>query len=257
MVISKTIEYQPRNQSLAVPSDSMSAFDWGIRFEPVVKQLYEHKYAANVKELGRLYHPTDPRCAASPDGLVYDTNPPNDRIGRLIEIKCPVTRVMNGKIPKDYYTQMQLQMHVTGCSSCDYIEAEFSSIYNDKKEKTGQAEFSGIIALVQRSALVDNQEYYYIYGPINDNSWAPTNIPETDEIRELIPWRLIQWSEQNVLRSESWWDTIKPIIDEFWIDVERAKRGEFIAPESSRPTKKRKADKCDIIITKLDENGNE
>ena len=77
----------------------MSAFDWGIRFEPVVKQIYVEKYGTTLKELGRLHHPVNPMCTASPDGLVYHC-PRGQRTGRLIEIKCPVTREIDGTIQK-------------------------------------------------------------------------------------------------------------------------------------------------------------
>ena len=158
MVISKTVPYESRNQSLATLSSRMSAFDWGIRFEPVVKQIYEYKYGTTIKELGRLYHQTDKRCAASPDGLVYNC-PKNERTGRLIEIKCPVTRIIDGKIPKDYYAQMQMQLHVTGLQLCDYVEAVFSSKYNNTPEREGVSLYNGFIAVIKYAEMQGNQEY--------------------------------------------------------------------------------------------------
>lgn len=253
MVISKTVPYKPRNQQLAVPSDSMSAFDWGIRFEPVVKQIYEYKYGTVVKELGRLIHPTYNKCSASPDGLVYSC-PKSERTGRLIEIKCPVTREIDGSVPKDYYAQMQMQLQVTQLKNCDYVEAVFSSKYNNTPEKIGPGQYVGYVALIRYSEIRGDQEFYYIYSPVNaDNDWKP-EFKEDEEIVEIIPWRLIQWSEQIVTRSEEWWIGIKPIIDIFWEDVEKAKRGEFVIPESTR-LKKPKEDKCMIVFNKLDENG--
>jgi hypothetical protein len=83
------------------------------------------------------------------------------------------------------------------------------------------------------------------------------DINENEELVEIIPWRLIKWHEQIVTRSEEWWASIKPIIDVFWEDVEKAKRGEFVVPESTRPAKKVKEEKCIIIFKKLDENGQE
>lgn len=239
MVVSKSVPYQHRNQSLAVTSDRMSAFDWGIRFEPVVKQLYEYKYGTTIKELGRLYHQTDKRCAASPDGLVYHC-PKNERTGRLIEIKCPVTRIINGKIPKDYYSQMQMQLHVTGLKVCDYVEAVFSSKYNNTPKREGPVLYNGFIAVVNNSTNL-----YYMYSPINVKDWTPVT---DDEIVEIIPWNLVQWGEQMVTRSEEWWTSILPVIDAFWEDVEKAKRGEFTVPESTR---KRKS-VCDIVFHKLE-----
>ena len=256
MVLTKTAPPQPRFQSFTAFSDRMSAFDWGIRFEPVVKQIYEHKYGVTVKELGRLIHPTDTRCSASPDGLVYSC-PKNERTGRLIEIKCPVTREIDGTVPKDYYAQMQMQLHVTSCKKCDYIEAGFSSKYNNKPEKIGPGIYNGYIGLIRYAEMKGDQEFYYIYSPVNaDSEWKP-EIKDDEEVIEIIPWRLYEWSEQVITRSEEWWTSIKPIIDKFWEDVEKAKRGDFVVPESTRPAKRPREEKCMIMFKKVDENGQE
>ena len=254
MVMAKTQPYVPRNNPLAVPSTLMSAFDWGIRFEPVVKQIYEYKYGVNVKELGRLHHPTDPRCTASPDGLVYHC-PNNTKLGRLIEIKCPVTREMDGTIPKDYYAQMQMQLQVTGLKKCDYVEAQFSSKYNSTPIKYGPGLYNGFITLVRYKeprGEMSEQEYYYQYSPVNQSTteeWYPA-LEEGEEVAEIIPWSLLQWSEQVVMRNDEWWTSLQGAINNFWDDVEKAKRGEFIVPESTR-VKKPKEDKC-IIVFKMD-----
>lgn len=255
MVLSKTVPYEPRYAPLAVPSDSMSAFDWGIRFEPVVKQIYEHKYGVSIKELGRLIHPTYNKCSASPDGLVYDC-PKGERTGRLVEIKCPVSREIDGSVPKDYYAQMQMQLHVTQLKLCDYVEAVFSSKYNNTPEKTGDALYSGFVALIRYSEMKGDSEFYYAYSPVNaEATWTP-EVKIDEELVEIIPWRLIKWHEQLITRSEEWWASIKPVIDQFWEDVEKAKRGEFVVPESTRPAKKPKEEKCIIVFNKLDESGN-
>jgi hypothetical protein len=256
MVISKTIPYEARYAPLAVLSDRMSAFDWGIRFEPVVKQIYEHKYNATVKELGRLIHPTYNKCSASPDGLVYNCSSP-ERVGRLIEIKCPVTREIDGTVPKDYYAQMQMQLQVTQLKFCDYVEAQFSSKYNNINERIGPGLYNGFIALIRYAEIKGDNEFYYSYSPVNpDIDWQP-EIKEDEELIEIIPWRLIQWHEKLITQNEEWWTSIKPIIDNFWEDVEKAKRGEFVIPESTRSTKKAKEEKCLILFKKLDENGND
>ena len=257
LVISKTEAPQPRAQPLATFSDHMSAFDWGIRFEPVVKQIYECKYGATIKELGRLVHEIDPRCSASPDGLVYDCSQ-DVRIGRLIEIKCPVTREINDTIPKDYYSQMQMQLHVTGLQHCDYVEAVFSSKYKNSNniKQEGPSQYNGNIALIRYAELQGDQEFYYAYSPINcSEDWTPT-LEEEEEVIEIIPWKLMEWSEHLVARSEEWWISLKPVMDAFWEDVGKAKKGEFSVPESTR-AKKPKEEKCMIHFHKVDENGNE
>ena len=253
LVVSKTVPYPERNQPLAVHTDKMSAFDWGIKFEPVVKQIYEIKYGTIIKELGRLSHPTDPRCTASPDGLIYHC-PFNQRTGRLIEIKCPVTREIkeNTPPPPDYYSQMQMQLQVTGLFICDYVEAGITSKYNNTGIQDISGLCSGFVALIRYAEPKGNQEFYYVYSPLNvDNNWTPS-IKQDEEIVEINPWKLKQWNEQLVRRNEEWWTALQPALESFWGDVEKAKRGEFTVPESSRVSK---TDSCMIQFHKMDECG--
>jgi hypothetical protein len=254
-VITKTKPYQPHFMPLAVTSDHMTPFDWGIRFEPVVKQIYEAKYNAVIKDLGRMCHPQNPRCTASPDGLIYSCDS-KDRIGHLIEIKCPVTREIDGTVPKDYYAQMQMQLHVTGMNACEYVEAAFLSKYNTMPIKEGPCLQSGFFAVIRSAERKGNQDFYYVYSPLNvDATWVPSLMEEDDEIIEITPWKLSQWSEQLVVRNENWWISIQPVFQAFWEDVEKEKEGVFSVPE--RASKKQKTEKCMIQFHKLDEEGNE
>ena len=248
LVASKAQPYRPRNQFLATTSDFMAAFDWGIRFEPCIKAIYEDMHGAIIRDLGRLVHPTDPRVSASPDGLVYT----GERKGRLVEFKAPVTReIQTGVIPKDYYAQMQLQLNVCNLQVCDFVEASFGAPYQARPVPEGPGLYHGIIAVMQREAVVDGQPMYYVYSPLNPpDDWVPQ---ETDEVAELVSWRLMAWQEQVVTRSDAWWQALLPALDSFWADVEKYKRGEFVVPESTRP--KRPAEACSIVFHRLDENG--
>ena len=266
-VLTKTVPPAPRFQPLATPSDCMKPFDWGIRFEPVVKQIYEHKHGVTIKELGRMHHQVDPRCTASPDGLISFC-PAGLRTGRLLEIKCPVTREINGTVPKDYYAQMQMQLHVTGLQQCDYVEAVFVSRYNQMPLKEGPVLYHGFVAVIRfaepdagPSVLTNhavplktaqNQDFYYAYSPVNAASeWSP-EIKDGEEIIEITPWKLSQWSEQLIMRNEDWWRGMQPHFQAFWSDVEKAKQGEFQVPDSTRPLKKQKTEKCMIQFSKDD-----
>lgn len=258
LVMSKaapSIDSRPQQQT-AVQSDRMSPFDWGIRFEPVIKQIYEYKYGAEVKELGRIVHPdSSTRCAASPDGLVYSSND-DAKTGRLIEIKCPVTRVINEKIPNDYYCQMQLQMEVTGAPVCDYIEAKIVSTYSkpiDQAQYYGPYQYHGKIYLVE-AATEFGIKYEYKYSPLNElsNDWQPT-ISENENVLEIIPWYVYSWNEVEVKRDTAWFETLRILLDSFWNDVEKAKSGEYSKPESTRKRQKTlKEDKCLIQITQVE-----
>ena len=237
LVMSKVNPPQRPTQSLAVHSSRMSAFDWGIRFEPVVKQIYTLKYNAIIKELGRLISAQNSRISASPDGLVYS----GPKQGRLLEIKCPVTREPDGIISKKYYHQMQSQLFVSGLSACDFVEAVFTSPYSTSIERCGPGEYCGEILLVESIA-----SYYYIYGPVNHIGDFTPELPESDTIVERIPWSLYSWHEQVVRADPKWWTDVQPAVDLFWADVEKAKRGEFIVPDKMiRASKK---SNCLIVI---------
>jgi putative phage-type endonuclease len=223
LIMSKVNPLPRPPQPLAVPSHSMSAFDWGIRFEPVVKQIYNHKYQTTIHELGRLLSDTDSRCSASPDGLVLQ-DLASTRTGRLIEIKCPVTRQPDGKVPKDYYTQVQMQLFVTDLEACDFVEAVFHSPYSSPLKKDGPGLYYGTISLIHTlndAGLEENGRYEY--GPVNTDDWMPVLGPK-EVITERIPWKLLEWHEQIILRSPSWWPSVKPVIDTFWTDVDRARQ---------------------------------
>ena len=221
LIMSKVKPVTRPPQPLAIESAHMSAFDWGIRFEPVVKQIYNYKYHTTIQEMGRLLHPTDPRCSASPDGLIIS----QERFGRLIEIKCPVTRQPDGKVPKDYYHQMQMQLHVTGLSTCDFVEAVFYSPYSSPLKKDGQGLFFGQIALiytVNEQGLDQNGRYEY--SPVTPvaEPFEPV-LKANERLAELVPWKLLEWHEQQVIRSEAWWQTAVPTMGAFWDDVAKAK----------------------------------
>ena len=240
---------QPRpSQSLAVFSNRMSAFDWGIRFEPVVKMIYEHMYSAEIKELGRLISAADARLSASPDGLVYS----GPRAGRLIEIKCPVTREPDGTISKKYYTQMQSQLFVTGLTECDFVEAVFTSPYSAPIQRSvpcpAPLAYSGQILLIETMDDDFNASYSYLYGPVNhDGDYMPELLPN-QTIVERVPWTLHGWCEQFVRADPAWWSKVKPAVDQFWEDVEKARRGEFVLPESTRAPRAKKQELCLIVI---------
>ena len=234
------------SKPLTCLSQHMSPFDWGIRFEPVVKQIYEHRYGVQIADLGRLVHPRDPRIAASPDGLIAAADTNNaaaaKRLGSLIEIKCPITReIENNKVPADYYTQMQLQLEVTDVDVCYYVEAKFRSTAPTKYSVVeGPAQYEGVIWLVEHLDPETGRETRrYVYGPVGFTGEDPPchMTGQNDFVIERIPWALLGWHEMEVRRSADWWTALQPRLEAFWADVEKVGRGEFAVPESSRKRK--------------------
>lgn len=212
---------------LACPTDELSPFGWGIRFEPVVKQILENKDHCTIVELGRITHPTTPTLAASPDGIV-SASPHKHQVGRLIEIKCPYSRQVGFEIPFEYWVQMQIQMEVTNIDECEYIEVELESAKPNKVCDLSGTTLQGQVYLVKQIVEEDQPfEYKYVYGEIG--STVPPTIPEGYEISETIPWGLKKWHRKIVHRDRSWYESTIPWQQAFWADVERVKSGQDLA----------------------------
>lgn len=220
----------------ACPTTSMTALGWGIRFEPVVKQLLEYRDKCKLFEPGRLYHRTNTHLAASPDGLVAEAMN-LEQLARLVEIKCPYSRTIGGEIPSDYWIQMQIQMEVADIDECEYIEVELVS---EKSNQTGPVDLSGttyqgIVYLIKKQVQEGEAfDYKYIYGDI-DSQERPA-IPQGYECMETIPWGLKRWNRKIVSRDRKWYESTKSWQDSFWNDVEAVKQGhEIHQPLSKKP----------------------
>lgn len=248
-------EFTPKN---VVYTEDISAFTWGIRFEPVVKAIYEDMTQSTVKDLGRLRHSTNPKLGASPDGLVTT----GERMGRFTEFKAPVSRgIQQEKIPEDYWIQMQIQMEVGDVEECDYFEVQLVSRYKQPYvPPTNEPQYKGRVYLV-RTAVPRTYVHYetgeqvtdegevlrYEYSPVNpEDSWAP-QLGEKDEIAEVIPWHMETYQLKTVKRDREWYQTKGiPAEATFWTDVEAAKAGTWTLPESSRKATVKK-DKYDFV----------
>lgn len=163
----------PKNMSRthACKTIDMSPMSWGIRFEPVVKQIFEYKYKCSIYELGRIIHETNNSLAASPDGIIVSSES-KEALCRLIEIKCPFSREITNEIPFEYWVQMQIQMEVTGIDECEYIEVNIQSIKPKNLEldiKDKNLLYYGYVYLLLNK---ENNEYKYIYGDINTETEA-------------------------------------------------------------------------------------
>jgi hypothetical protein len=221
MVMKKAQPPPQISRRLACPTAEMNAFDWGTRFEPVAKQILEKEWCASIGECGRLYHPSMPRLAASPDGFIVDAKD-KSHVGRLLEIKCPISRKIDNKIPHKYWVQMQIQMEVAGIRECDYVEVSLESPVAE-----GQV-VDGTLWLLKKG-----DDYTYAYTP------QECAVAEADgwSIQETVTWRKKELSHHVVTVDNEWFKGTLDLQDAFWRDVEAAKRGEFKMPESTRVKK--------------------
>jgi len=249
LVLSKAFPSPRMSNKLVCRTQTMTAFDWGIRFEPVVGQIYENLTKSKLIDLGRIVSPRDPRVAASPDAIVIE----GERLGRLVEMKAPVTRIINGVIPHEYYSQMQTQMEVCDAPACDYIEVKFISPYKVECGHNGPGEilvpfnvkYQGYIYIMREDDIdidPDDMFYepklsYYYPAALSSRPYEDIGNYRRDQVVEMIPWYSNVNSLKTVYRSAEWWADMQRRIDAFWEDVELAKEGKFEAPASSRTPK--------------------
>jgi hypothetical protein len=250
MMKSGKLEVPGRGGPSVCYREAMNPFDWGICFEPVVKQLVETEWEAMIHDCGRFVHLTDTRLAASPDGLILRSKKYPDMAGHLLEIKCPKSRKIGLKIPSDYYYQMQLQLEVTGMRACEYIEARIEFV--DDPATIEAKKYHGKIAVVGcfNEQMNDWLPCKYEYGPINDIEWKPV-LGLNEKTLQLNMWKCEAFHHERVQRDKAWFATRLPKLEEFWLDVEKAKIGEFTLPESSR---KKKEVICQIHDESADEH---
>lgn len=98
----------------------------GTLLEPLVRDLYDQRTGRKSHEIGLVQHRTYEWLGASPDGVTED--------GLLIEIKCPLTRKIEAKVPKHYLPQVQLQLEITDLEECDFIQYRPARIEGSPEE---------------------------------------------------------------------------------------------------------------------------
>lgn len=94
-----------------------AAMQRGIELEEEARQAYELITRSSVEQVGFIYHDERQDRGCSPDGLVDDGG---------LEIKCPsiavhVEYLLGGKLPTDYFQQVQGSMYITGREWWDFM----------------------------------------------------------------------------------------------------------------------------------------
>ena len=234
-------------RNLAVRRENTGPMDWGVRYEPVVKQILEDSLGAKIQDLGRIRHREVSRVAASPDGLFVECTKEPALVGTLVEIKCPPSRVINDKIPFDYWCQMQLQMEVCGRPSCEFVEAKFREFGQDEEASSPSASLpspsasspsaKGWIVLEGNSDTMETRYTYSSTEPFGPEGREAQESPWV--FMEKYQWELVHMRRITVPKDTAWFQSIQPDLAAFWTDVEAARKGEWVPP-SPRPSKKKK-----------------
>lgn len=161
----------------AVKWDGNAATAHGTLLEPIARDLYDARYNRKSHEIGLVQHPIHKWLGGSPDGVTED--------GRLIEIKCPLTRKITPAVPKYYLPQIQLLLEVLDLEVCDFIQ------YRPAKtiQKCNEC----------RACNLGVCECEYAEYPDPDH-------PEEFQVTEVI-------------RDRAWFERILPVAKAFWDQV--------------------------------------
>lgn len=206
---------------------------WGNKYEPIANELYSLINNTKIHEFGMITNENYPILGVSPDGICDN--------GRMLEIKCPYSRVINGDIKKDYHHQMQEQMVVCDYDECDFLECKFIEIDNEEyiKSNTDNKLFNitdGINILTDINtiftfgiviAYVCDEEccIEYSYSSIKHNFieqkiWYDNMLTELgDRYLYKTYWKLEKYNQQLVKRDKNWIIKNYPILIDFWKEV--------------------------------------
>lgn len=232
-------------ESRTVYLSPLSPFQWGWRYESVIRDLYQTCVAGGRVDdtLGRIRHPTLPRLAASPDGLICE----GPRAGNLLEIKAPVSRELNGELPRDYYCQIQLQAEVTGVDAVEYVEVRFDARDSNTLLTTEErrafltssqvdatfGHLCGAVLVLAPHAEASSDTWTYAYSPFFPHTedgcrdaltWLPEGLAESAVVLERSVWRVKEAWTTTIPRNRRWWSEVgRPAYERFWVAVDDAR----------------------------------
>lgn len=98
----------------ARPWSGNEATAHGTRLEPMVRDLYDMRHGQISHEIGLVQHPVHKFLGGSPDGITES--------GRLLEIKCPLSRKIKPEVPGYYLPQIQLLLEIMDLEVCDFVQ---------------------------------------------------------------------------------------------------------------------------------------
>jgi hypothetical protein len=228
---------------------------WGVKYEPISVEIYKRRNQVEVIDLGCIQHPRYSFIGASPDGIVVSPT----KMGRMLEIKNPVNREIDGIPSEAYWIQMQLQMEVCDLDECDFVETQFreypteTMFWEEVENDCGKSVFEkmekGVLLLIMKESTEMYQRPIptYIHYPLdaeltkeNVETWITKIYNEKNEKEEQeekekeekeeqeekdkysvtpIYWFLEIYSCVLVRRNRLWFESVLPIIESAWNTV--------------------------------------
>jgi len=195
------------------------ALVWGTRFEPIAKNIYcSLQGNIEIPDITCVPHPDISFLGASPDGIIITPDPEDFRYGKLVEFKCPISRIFSNEtpVPDAYYHQMQLQMECTGMTECEYIEMGFKNV-NYTEWIDSKAEYKSFFAISE-----DDKDV--IYKDIEDTrdvaTWRREVLKEDKAGWNIFYWILNNWRTKTVEKNQTWLSDNIESLQSVWNEVE-------------------------------------
>lgn len=224
LIMSKLI---PKTQESGM---GVGALIWGTRFEPIAKDIYMRIHGLRIVDTSCVRHPEHTFLGASPDGILITEDPEDPRFGRLIEIKCPISRAFDATtaVPTSYIHQMQMQMECTGLSECEYVEFRFKTM-NFSEWRDTDAGYKSVFAVSPEGRVV--------YKPFDDTrdigTWKREDIGENAEEYQYVYWVMPFMNGRLISKDPEWMPTHFPEMKGVWDEIV-AHRTAGTVPESPR-----------------------
>ena len=189
---------EPPATSDAWKHNPIPALVWGTRFEPVAKKIYEETTRCTILDVSCVQHPRVPFLGASPDGLILPLDDDPRRYGRLVEFKCPMSRVEKPEIPPAYVHQMQMQMECTGIDECEYVEFRFKQVSYNEWAKSD----------LRKGAF-----------GVYDDGRVVYDVETHTEDMQVVYWVLTSMKKDFVPKDPNWLSDHLPQLQAFWDEV--------------------------------------
>ncbi len=211
----------------------------GVKYEDVAIAIYERRCDVKVREYGCIPHSTLNYLGASPDGICCYTSNNKNLVGRMLEIKCPKSRKLDGTIPGYYYLQVQGQLEVCDLEYCDFLQTVIVEIPKDEfMADVGEDENHNFLAnKMEKGVLISYYDFSkrnegYKYASYNDclkeksiKKWIDRVQSEIldenpeNEILGTLYWKLKEYSCTLVKRDRDMWNRLEPQLRSFWDEV--------------------------------------
>ena len=132
----------------------------GNTYEDEARDMYSTRFNEEVWEIGLHVHRAYPWLGGSPDGITTS--------GKLVEIKCPLTRKITNEVPIYYMAQVQLLLEVLNLDEAVFIQYKPSDV-------TWPHPYEFTVTNVSR-----------------DREWWETSLPKFQEV-----WSKVLWHRKN------------------------------------------------------------